>query len=204
MNLHVNVCLSPNVTLNALTQRCIWRQVCHSHSLEGGCKVFHHCRITEVMAAVSRHVLHSPLAPAVLCQLPEFQFLWEGNMHSLQMVTTWCHSVSMWLSQHPAEVKFSPRVEFTPNYTVLEACKMLLNARTALHLIKIHSNLGLNLSISGMLCSLATFSKSHPTFQPKTTYLHRWDSLSDSWPWLRRTRQGLDRIKRCLVDALAF
>lgn len=31
------------------------------------------------MATVSWHVLHLPLAPTVLRQLPELQLLWEGN-----------------------------------------------------------------------------------------------------------------------------
>lgn len=34
------------------------------------------------MTTVSRHVLHLPLAPTILYQLPELQLIWEGNPQS--------------------------------------------------------------------------------------------------------------------------
>lgn len=53
-----------------------------SYSLKGGAEVFGHSIVTEVVATVSRHLFHLPLAPAVLCQLPEFHLLWEESVES--------------------------------------------------------------------------------------------------------------------------
>jgi len=56
-----------------------------THSLEGGCKVRGHSVHAEVVPAASRHVLHLPLTPTVLRQVPEFQLLWGGNAQCLRL-----------------------------------------------------------------------------------------------------------------------
>lgn len=58
-----------------------------SYSLKGGAEVFGHSIITEVVATVSRHLFHLPLASAILCQLPEFHLLWEESVESLSADT---------------------------------------------------------------------------------------------------------------------
>lgn len=79
----------------------------NKHSLKGGCKVFGHSVVAEVVATVSRHVLHLPLTPTVLRQLPEFQLLWERNAQSQAAAITFLLS----------EVQFQELVSKMLNYS---------------------------------------------------------------------------------------
>lgn len=49
------------------------------HSLKRGSKVFGDLTVAEIVATVSRYLLHLPLTSSVLCQFPELQLLYEDE-----------------------------------------------------------------------------------------------------------------------------
>lgn len=51
----------------------------NKHSLKRSCKVFGDVAVAEVVATVSGHLLHLPLASSILSQLPELQLFCEDE-----------------------------------------------------------------------------------------------------------------------------